>query len=322
MAGSSEITKLNRAIANKRKPSRRIWKQMLANRYLYIMLLPVVAYFILFDYKPMYGAIIAFKDFNPYQGAWDSPWVGLKHFNHFFESYYFFRLLKNTLLISLYSLLIIFPASIIFALLLNEVRTRVFKSAVQTLSYLPHFISIIVICGMVIDFVQSDGLINRMIVALGIRDEPINFLILPEWFRTLYIGSGLWQSLGWNSIIYLAALSGISPSLYEAAVVDGANRWRQLWNVTMPGILPTVLILFILNVGSLMSVGWDKIILLYNPSTYVTADVISTFVYRRGVLEADYSFSAAVGLFNSVINFTLLLIANRISRKTTESSLW
>lgn len=322
MAGSLEVTKLDRAVDRKIKPSRRLWKRMLANKYLYIMLLPVVAYFILFDYKPMYGALIAFKDFNPYQGVWDSPWAGLKHFTHFFESYYFFRLLKNTLVISIYSLIIIFPASIIFALLLNEIRARVFKSAVQTISYLPHFISIIVICGMVIDFVQADGIINRIIMALGLSEKSVSFLILPEWFRTLYIGSGLWQSLGWNSIIYLAALSGINPSLYEAAVVDGANRWGQLWNVTMPGILPTVLILFILNVGSLMTVGWDKIILLYNPSTYVTADVISTFVYRRGLLESDYSFSAAVGLFNSVINFTLLLMANKMSRKITGSSLW
>jgi putative aldouronate transport system permease protein len=322
MAGASEIKKSNATAAIRRKPSRRIWKQVLANRYLYIMLLPVVTYFIIFDYRPMYGAIIAFKNFNPYLGVWDSPWAGFKHFYNFFESYYFLRLLKNTLLISMYSLLIIFPASIIFALLLNEVRSRLFKSAVQTISYLPHFISLIVICGMVIDFVQPDGIINRMIMALGLREDPVQFLILPEWFRTLYIGSGLWQSLGWNSIIYLAALSGINPSLYEAAVVDGANRWRQLSNVTIPGILPTILILFILNVGSLMSIGWDKIILLYNPSTYETADVISTFVYRRGILQADYSFSAAVGLFNSVINFTLLIIANRISRKTTESSLW
>lgn len=175
---------------------------------------------------------------------------------------------------------------------------------------------------MIIDFTKPGGIINSLLLGIGLISEPIQFLILPEWFRTIYVGSGMWQSLGWNSIIYLAALSGINPSLYEAAVVDGAGRWKQLTNITLPGILPTVLILLILNVGTLLNVGWDKIILLYNPGTYVTADVISTFVYRRGVMEANYSFSAAVGLFNSIINFTLLVLANRISRKTTESSLW
>jgi len=298
------------------------FKRIMANKYLYIMLAPVLAYFLLFEYKPMYGAIIAFKTFNPYQGIWDSPWAGLKHFYNFFDSYYFWRLLKNTLVISMLSLVVIFPASIIFALMLNEIRSKWYKTAVQTMSYLPHFISLIVICGMVIDFTSPNGIINRLLMGIGLVHDPVNFLILPEWFRSIYVGSGLWQSIGWNSIIYLAALAGINPSLYEAAVVDGASRWKQLWNVTIPGILPTILILLILNIGSLMSVGWDKIILLYNSATYETADVISTFVYRRGIMEADYSFSAAVGLFNSAINFTLLILANRISRKTTQSSLW
>ncbi|WP_082727065.1 ABC transporter permease [Paenibacillus riograndensis] len=297
-------------------------KRLMSNRYLYLMLLPTVLYFLIFEYKPMYGAIIAFKDFNPFSGVAGSPWVGFKNFEKFFESYYFFRLLKNTFLMSFYSLLFIFPASLAFALLLNELRLKKLKSVLQTVSYLPHFISLIVICGMIIDFTKPGGIINSLLLGIGIISEPIQFLILPEWFRTIYVGSGMWQSLGWNSIIYLAALSGINPSLYEAAVVDGAGRWKQLTHITLPGILPTVLILLILNVGTLLNVGWDKIILLYNPGTYVTADVISTFVYRRGVMEADYSFSAAVGLFNSVINFTLLVLANRISRKTTENSLW
>ncbi|MFS0722479.1 ABC transporter permease [Paenibacillus sp. 1P07SE] len=297
-------------------------RRVVANRYLYLMLLPPILFFLIFEYKPMYGALIAFKQFNPYLGIDNSPWIGFRNFEKFFESYYFWRLLKNTFLMSFYSLIFIFPASVAFALLLNEVRIKRFKSAVQTISYLPHFISLIVICGMIIDFSKPGGIINSLLLWIGIVSEPIQFLILPEWFRSIYVGSGLWQSLGWNSIIYLAALSGINPSLYEAAVIDGAGRWKQLLNVTLPGILPTVLILLILNVGTLLNVGWDKIILLYNPSTYVTADVISTFVYRRGVIEADYSFTAAVGLFNSVINFTLLVIANRISRKTTDSSLW
>lgn len=322
MASSTKVDQADNIRVIKKKPFSRKLKPMIANRYLYLMLLPVVVYFLLFEYKPMYGALIAFKDFNPFRGVWDSPWVGFKHFNRFFESYYFWRLLQNTFLMSFYSLIIIFPASIGFALLLNELRVKAFKSVVQTVSYLPHFISLIVICGMIIDFTKPGGIINSFLVAVGFIQEPLQFLILPEWFRTLYVGSGLWQSIGWNSIIYLAALSGINPSLYEAAVVDGASRFKQLIHITIPGILPTVLILFILNVGTLLNVGWDKIILLYNPATYETADVISTFVYRRGIMEADYSFSAAVGLFNSVINFTLLVVANRISRKTTESSLW
>ncbi|MFD0869445.1 ABC transporter permease [Paenibacillus residui] len=323
MASPTEVEKIGSAKpAMRKKPMLSRMKPLIANRYLYLMLLPVILYFIIFEYKPMYGAIIAFKDFNPYQGIWDSPWAGFKHFQRFFESYYFWRLLKNTFLMSFYSLIVIFPASITFALLLNEIRIKAFKSVVQTISYLPHFISLIVICGMIIDFTKPDGIINGLLQAIGVIQEPIQFLILPEWFRTIYVGSGLWQSVGWNSIIYLAALSGINPSLYEAAVVDGAGRWKQLIHITIPGIMPTVLILLILNVGTLLNVGWDKIILLYNPATYDTADVISTFVYRRGIMEADYSFSAAVGLFNSVINFSLLVIANRISRKTTESSLW
>lgn len=312
------------AISAKAKPARKrlIPRRIIENRYLYLMLLPAVLYYVIFEYKPMYGAIIAFKNFNAYVGIWDSPWVGFQHFQRFFESYYFGRLLKNTFLMSFYSLIVIFPASIGFALLLNELRSKMFKSVVQTISYLPHFISLIVICGMIIDFTKPGGVINSALLSLHIISEPIQFLVLPEWFRTIYVGSGLWQTIGWNSIIYLAALSGISPSLYEAAVVDGAGRFKQLIHITLPGIMPTILILLILNVGTLLNVGWDKIILLYNPGTYETADVISTFVYRRGVMEADYSFSAAVGLFNSLINFALLVIANRISRKTTESSLW
>jgi putative aldouronate transport system permease protein len=323
MIGIPKVNNSKLDISTNRKPLKRnIWKEIDKNKYLYLMLLPVLTYFLLFHYKPMYGALIAFKDFNPYKGVWESPWVGFKHFEQFFNSYYFERLLRNTVLISVYSLLIIFPASITLALLLNEVKNKVFKSTIQTLSYLPHFISLVVVSGMILDFLQPNGIINRFIIAIRLTDVPINFLILPDWFRTIYIGSGLWQSIGWNSIIYLAALAGINPSLYEAAVVDGANRWKQLWHITIPGILPTIIILFILNMGHLMSVGFDKIILLYNPATYETADVISTFVYRRGILEANYSFSSAVGLFNSVINFILLILANSYVRRKTESSLW
>jgi len=301
---------------------RTTFKEITKNRSLYIMLIPVILYFVLFQYKPMYGVIIAFKDFNPFVGVWDSKWVGFKHFEQFFQSYYFGRILRNTVLMSLYQLIFAFPAAIILALLLNEVKNQAFKRIVQSISYLPHFISLVVVSGMIIDFLQPDGIINRLIVAAGLMKEPINFLIMPEWFRTVFISSGIWQGIGWSSIIYLAALSGINPSLYEAAVVDGAGRWKQMLHITLPGLMPTIIILLIINIGSFMVVGFDKIILLYNPATYETADVIGSFVFRRGILEANYSFTAAVGLFNSMINFILLILVNQIAKKKAESSLW
>lgn len=301
---------------------RATYRGMIRNRSLYMMLIPVVLYFIIFHYKPMYGAIIAFKDFKPFLGIGDSPWVGFKHFEQFFESYYFLRILRNTLVISLYQLIFGFPAAIILALLLNELKNQIFKRFVQSVSYLPHFISLVVVCGMLIDFLQPDGIINRFLMAVGAIGEPINFMILPEWFRVIFVGSGIWQSVGWSSIIFLAALSGINPSLYEAAAVDGAGRWRQMLSITLPGIMPTIIILLIINIGNFMVVGFDKIILLYNSATYETADVIGSFVFRRGITEANYSFTAAVGLFNSVINFTLLVLVNQLAKKKADSSLW
>ncbi|MDF2670948.1 MAG: transporter permease subunit [Paenibacillus sp.] len=291
------------------------------NKYIYLMLVPVVAYYLIFYYAPMYGLQIAFKDFSPGLGIVDSPWVGFQHFLDFFNSYYFWRLLRNTILMSLYDLAFSFPASIILALLLNELRSAMFKRAVQTITYMPHFISIVVISGMMVDFLARDGLINNVMSSVfGI--EPIAFLQESGWFRTLYISSGIWQNIGWGSIIYLSAMSSIDPSLYEAAKVDGASRWKQTIHITLPGIMPTVIILLILQIGNFMSVGTDKILLLYNSTTYETADVIGTFVYRKGILESDFSYSAAVGLFNAIINFTLLVLANAISRRTSDTKLW
>lgn len=297
-----------------------IRKDLVKNRYIYIMLLPVITYYIVFHYVPLYGAQIAFKNFTPSKGIWDSPWVGFKYFEEFFNSYYFERLLRNTVLISLYDLIFGFPAPIILALLLNEIKSNIFKRTVQTVTYLPHFISLVVICGMIIDFLARDGLVNNILNRFGI--ESIPFMIKPEWFRTIYVASNIWQGIGWGSIIYLAALSNIDPQLYEAATIDGAGRFRQALHVTLPGILPTVVIMLILRLGQMLNVSSEKILLLYNTSTYETADVISTFVYRKGILEASYSYSTAIGLFNSVINFALLVIANFISRKATETSLW
>lgn len=313
---------LSSKLSSKKKDSKWkiIKKDFKINKYVYLMALPMVIYFILFHFMPMYGIIIGFKDFSPRIGIWNSPWVGLKHLKNFFDSMYFARTVKNTALLSVYSLIWGFPGAIILALLLNELRREKFKRVVQTVTYLPHFISLVVICGLIVDFTSTDGLINSILSGFGV--EATNWLTKPEWFRTIYISSGIWQSIGWDSIIFLAALAGIDPSLYEAARIDGAGRWKQMLHVTLPGIAPTIVIMLILNIGGLMAVGSEKIILLYNSLTWETSDVISSFVYRKGLLGADYSFSTAVGLFESLIGFVLLIIANKLSKKISEQSLW
>jgi putative aldouronate transport system permease protein len=290
------------------------------NKYVYLMAIPVLLFYFIFSYGPMYGLIIAFKKYNPHDGFLGSPWVGFKWFADFFNSFYFSRIIKNTFLISIYDILWSFPAPIILALMLNEIRKKFFKKVVQTVTYLPYFMSLVVVCGILVDFMGTKGVINNVLSIFGF--EPRNLLGDAGLFRTIYIGSGIWQSIGWGSIIYLAALSGIDPALYEASTIDGAGRWKQMWHITIPGIMPTIIILLILRFGSIMGVGYEKIILLYNPMTYSTADVISTFVYRKGILEASYSFSTAIGLFNSVINFIFLIAANKISSKLTDTSLW
>lgn len=289
-------------------------------RIVYLMALPVLAYYILFHYAPMYGASIAFKHYIPSRGIQASAWVGLKHFDSFFHSYYFERLIRNTLLISLYSIAFGFPAPILLALLLNEVKSSWYKRTVQTITYLPHFLSMTVICGMILNFFASSGAVNSILTALG--GEKRAFLLDPGYFRSIYIGSDIWQGVGWGSIVYLAALSSIDPALYEAARIDGANRFHQAVHITIPGILPTIVVLFILRVGSMMNVGHEKIILLYNDMIMETSDVISTFVYRKGLLDANYSYSAAVGLFNSAINFGLVVLTNALSRAVKQTTLW
>ncbi|WNQ14339.1 ABC transporter permease subunit [Paenibacillus aurantius] len=284
------------------------------------MMIPVIAYYVIFHYAPMYGAVIAFKEYTPIKGIIGSEWVGLRHFQDFFGSYYFWRILKNTVIISLYALCFEFPMPIILAILINELRNRKFQRFVQTVTYMPYFISLIVICGMIKDFTNSGGIINTLFTYLGFDDKAM--LQKPEMFRSIYILSEIWQKIGWESIIYIAALMSIDQEQYEAARIDGASRWKQIWNITLPGILPTIVIMFILRMGNMLNVGFEKIILLYNPSTYDTADVISSFVYRKGLLEFGWSYSSAVGLFNSVINLTLLILANKISRRVSENSLW
>lgn len=290
------------------------------NKGLYLMLLPVVAYYLIFCYYPMYGAQIAFRNFSPKLGITGSEWVGFKHFTDFFNSVYFVRLLRNTLMINFMNLLLGFPAPIILALMLNEVRRAKFKKVVQTVSYLPHFISTVVIAGMILQFTATDGFITNILTQFSYPRQ--NLMMNPSLFKPIYVISDIWQGIGWGSIIYIASISGISADLYESARIDGANRWRQVINITIPSIMPTIVTMLILRIGNMMSLGFEKIFLLYNSSIYETADVISTYVYRKGLVDMNYSFSTAVGLFNSVINLILLVSANKICRKLTDSSLW
>jgi hypothetical protein len=293
------------------------WKR---NRALYIMIIPVLLFYILFHYKPMYGAIIAFMDYNPRLGIKGSDWVGFEHFIRFFQSPYFFRVLKNTVLLSVYGIIWGFPAPIILALLLNEVRQMKFKKTVQTITYLPHFISLVVVTGIIKDFTQSTGFINDIIVAFG--GERTSLIQNPALYRTIYIVSDIWQEIGWGSIIYLSALSGIDQQLYEAASIDGADRFKKLINVTIPSIMPTIVIMLILRLGQILGSSYEKTILLYNEATYETADVIASYIYRVGILERNWSYSTAIGLFNSAVNLIFILAANKISKKFNDTSLW
>ncbi|WP_436234229.1 ABC transporter permease [Paenibacillus sp. LjRoot153] len=295
-------------------------RNMKRSKYLYMIFFLPFCYYVLFHYWPIYGIIIAFKDYNIVKGITASPWVGFDHFNKFLIDPYFWKLVRNTLLINVYELFWAFPAPIILALLLNELKSQRLKKFAQSVSYLPHFISTVVVCGMLVNFLTTDGLVNQIIVWFG--GTPIHFLMKPEWFRTIFISSGVWQSIGWGSIIYLAALTSVDEELYDAANIDGANRWKQLLNITLPGIAPTISIMLILNVGRLMAIGYEKIILLYNGSTYETADVISTYVYRRGLLGSDFSYATAVELFQAVVGLILLVSANRLSKKISETGLW
>lgn len=290
------------------------------NKAVYLMFVPVLIYYILFHYLPMYGAVIAFKDFSPRLGFLGSPWVGLDHFINFFTRPTFVQILGNTLRISLSSLIFGFPAPIILALLINEMRSKGLSRVVQNITYMPHFISMVIVCGMIKTFTADTGIINDIIQFFG--GERVSLLGEPKLFTPIYVISGIWQEIGWNSIIYLAAIIGVDESLYEAATIDGAGRWKQTLHVTLPGIATTVTVMLVLRIGSILGVGYEKIILLYNDATLNTADVISTYVYRKGLLELDWGFSTAVGLFNSVINCLFLFAANYVSRKLNEVSLW
>ena len=300
----------------------RVFNQEIKRNYqLYLLILPVIGYFIIFHYGPMYGVQIAFRNYSVRRGIWGSNWIGFDHFRAFFSSYYFGTVLSNTLLISLYSLMAGFPAPIFLALFLNEVTYKPFKKTVQTVTYAPHFISTVVMTSMIILFLSPQaGFVNRFIEMLG--GKPIYFLGIESMFKSVYVLSGVWQSTGWGSIIYMAALAGIDPQLHEAAVMDGAGRLRRIWHINIPGVLPTAVILLIMNCGQLMNVGFEKIYLLQNDLNRSASEVISTLVYQQGLIKMNYSYSTAVGLFNSVINCMLLLTVNQIARRVGETSLW
>lgn len=294
----------------------------MVKRYdLYLMLLVPIAWYLIFHYGPLYGLQIAFKNFNPAKGIIGSGWVGFDHFERFFDSYYFGRLLWNTLSINLFSLLIAFPISIVLALIVNEIRSKSFSKLLQNITFIPHFISVVVIVGILNVFLSpTTGPINSLIEAFG--GSPIRFLEEAGWFKTIFIGSNIWQNMGWQSIIYIAALSGINPQLYEAAKMDGASRLRRVWHISLPGIVPVIVIMLILDIGHFMDIGFEKILLMQNNLNLEASDVISTFVYTTGILKGEYSYTSAIGLFNSVINLVLLLLVNRFARKTSETSLW
>lgn len=302
----------------KKEPLRKLLKR---DRLLILMVLPCILYFLIFHYVPMLWNVVAFQDYNVRKGITGSSWVGLTHFIRFFESPYAFRLIRNTFLLSFMDLIMGFPVPILFALLLNEIKTNWVKRAVQTFSYLPHFISVVVVVGMMKIFLSpTDGIVNLAIAALG--GTPVNFFSSAGLFRWLYVFSNIWQNFGWDSIIYFAAISGVNPELYEAAIVDGAGRWKKMFYVTLPCISPTIIVLLIMRIGWLLSVGFEKIILMYNEATYETADVISTYVYRVGLLNSDFSYGTTIGLFNCMVSLVLILAANAFSRKFSDTSLF
>lgn len=302
----------------------RVKKDFKKNHILYFMLLPGIIYYIVFHYIPMYGVLLAFKDFNPRLGITASPWCdyyGFENFVQFFKSYNFSSLIINTITISLYSLLVGFPCTVLFALLLNYIPGKGFKKTVQMVSYAPHFISVVVICGMITIFLQPDtGIVNVLLSLFG--KESIPFLQKASYFKTIYVVSGVWQSLGWGSIIYISALAGVDADLHEAARIDGASKVKRILHIDIPCIMPTIVMMFILQVGKIMNVGFEKIFLLQNDLNRSSSDVISTFVYRVGLINNDYSYSTAIGLFNSAINIILLITFNKLAKKVTKYSLW
>jgi putative aldouronate transport system permease protein len=308
-------------LLDSREPFSLRWAQNYRkNKYIYLMLVPVIAFYVIFHYIPMGGAVIAFQDYKPALGMGGSKWVGFQHFADFLGGPYAWRLIRNTLLLNVYQIVFGFPAPVLLALFINEINHRHYKKIVQTISYMPHFISLVVICGLLQTFCRTDGLFNDFFALWGV--ERTNFLARAELFRTIFTASGIWQTIGWGSIIYLATLSGVDPNLYEAAAIDGAGRIRRMIHISFPSLVPVIIVQLIMRLGNILTQGFEKIILLYSPLIYDTSDVISSYVYRRGLIQMDYSFGSAVGIFNSVVNLSILVLANHIANKSTKESLW
>ncbi|OIB03963.1 protein lplB [Paenibacillus sp. LC231] len=299
----------------------RRWKLIRGNLDMYLLLIPGLMFLLLFKYTPMYGIIIAFQDFNIFGGISGSEWVGMAQFERLLQSDEFLQVLVNTLLISLYKITILFPIPIVIALMLNEVRRMFFKRTIQTIIYLPHFLSWVIISGLFLNILSpSGGIVNEIIRSFG--GEPISFFTDNSLFRSLVVFTAGWKEIGWNAIVFIAAIAGIEQEQYEAAAIDGAGRIRQMWSISLPGMLPTIVLMFILRIGSLLEAGTEQILTMYNPLVYETGDVIGTYVYRMGLGQQDYSFSTAVGLFNSAVGFLLIVIGNMLSRKFLNRSIW
>ena len=290
------------------------------NTHLILMVSIGMLFVLIFNYLPMFGIVIAFKQYNLFKGIMASPWVGLKQFRLFFTDPFFFRLLKNTLLLGFFTFVFTFPAPIVLALMLNEMKQGKYKRIAQTITYLPYFISTVVVVGLLKQIFSQSGVVNQILMSFNM--DKILFFNEPSWFRPLFVGSQVWSTVGYTSIIYLAALSGIDPQLYEAATIDGASKWNKITNVTIPSISGTIIVLMILNIGQIVNVGFEKVYLMYSPATYSTADVLATYTYRRGIIERDFSFGTAVGLFNSVMSMILVVLSNKWARAISEQSLW
>ncbi|MFF2270326.1 ABC transporter permease [Cellulosimicrobium cellulans] len=310
-----------RRAARRRKAGSVPWRVALRKDWrLYTFLVVPVLFLLVFRYLPMLGNVIAFRRFRPGGSVFGDEWVGFRYFEMFIQNAQFWQVFWNTVILGLLTLLICFPLPIVFALLLNELRSRRFKKIVQTVSYLPHFMSIVIVAGLVLQLTSVNGTVNQIVEAFG--GDPVAFMQQPEWFRTIYVSSEVWQTVGWGTILYLAALTTIDDQLYEASRIDGANRWQQTWHITLPGIRPTMMVLLILNIGSFMAVGFEKVLLLQNPLVYSTGDVISTYLYRVGIQSAQFSYGTAIGLFEALIGLVLVLSANAVSRRLTGASLW
>ncbi|WP_235918212.1 ABC transporter permease [Paenibacillus lutrae] len=308
-------------VTRKAKENLTFGRKLRRDKYLLLLLLPCLLYYLVFKYAPIFGVVIAFKNFNLFKGVMESDWVGLKYFSMFFNSPDFWPVLRNTFLLGLYKLIFGFPAPIILALLINEVRKSFLKRFVQTISYLPHFISNVVVAGIAVMFLSpTSGIVNQLLSAIGA--ERINFLVEASWFRSIYVSTDVWQHIGWGTIIYLAALTAIDPQMYEAARMDGANRWKQMLHITLPGITPAIVIILILDIGKILEIGFEKVYLLATPATYEAADIISTYVYRIGLTQGNYSYATAIDLFTGIISFIFIIAANAFSRKVSGSSIW